>query len=120
MGIGGQEGRPLRFLRAVTQESTVDTPILITQDSVEFFELQIAELLLILGHPEALVTDHSTGLDFLSQFEYPTLEAAQEELEKRLFEHGTYSMGVKVNLTLVEICRILLAQNPNWPKKVLQ
>jgi hypothetical protein len=98
----------------------MDKKIIITQDTTEFFEKQIDKLLEILGHPEALVTDLSTGLDFLCQFEYPTLEDAQMEFSTRLSEHGLDPSELKVELTLVEICRKILLQNPNWPKKVLQ
>jgi hypothetical protein len=78
----------------------------IEQDGVDQFPKEIAFFLRILDHPEALVTDLSTFLDFLCQFEYPTLQEAQSELDRRLQENGV-SAKFNVEWTLLEACRVL-------------
>ena len=84
------------------------------QDEVEQLQPQINALLAILGHPEAWVSDESGLIDFFSPLEFPTLEAAQEELD-RLAKGADITVQLGVTETLVSACRAILQDNPNWP-----
>lgn len=70
----------------------------------------IAELLRLLGHPEALVTDLATFLDFLGPFEYPALYDAQRHLDAIL------PVTVPVDTTLVDAIDVIRQSFPHWPK----
>jgi hypothetical protein len=80
------------------------------QDLVQKHRSMINKLLAELGHPEALVTDESTFLDFLSQFEFPTLSSATAKLQillPNIPEFITYSSRIEADWRLVEACELL-------------
>lgn len=85
-----------------------------SQEGTDAFEPQIAKLLEILGHPEALVTDNSQFLDFICMFEYETLSAAQVRLNTLLKEGGV-TINIDVRDTLLKACRRITAYQPGWP-----
>lgn len=69
------------------------------QDNVDRLKPYIEKLLITLGHPDALVTDASTFLDFMCMVEYPTRDSAQQELDN-LFDGTGFSFGVGTTLAL--------------------
>jgi hypothetical protein len=82
---------------------------LASQNEVNELQPQIERLLEALGHPEALVTDESTFLDFLSPFEFPERGQAQNEL-RRLLEEAGIDMHVEVGWTLANAAWALKEQ----------
>ena len=92
--------------------------IKVDQEGVDAFGPQINRLLDILGHPEALVTDLSQFLDFISIFEFPTREKTQNELD-RLMRDADVPVKIQIDWTLVKACQEILKANPNWPNQPL-
>jgi hypothetical protein len=82
---------------------------LASQNEVNELQPQIERLLAALGHPEALVTDESTFLDFLSPFEYPSRGQAQKALREQLAKAGI-TTPVHVGAPLVALARLLKEQ----------
>ena len=88
--------------------------ILASQESCEAFKPQLNKLLELLGFPEALVTDESRFLDFLSVFEFETVELASTELNRILFESGL-RVELSARMTLIEGVRAIIELYPDWP-----
>jgi len=47
--------------------------ILASQTKIQYYQLEVDRVMEALGHPEALVTDESRVVDFLSDFGSPTV-----------------------------------------------
>jgi len=90
--------------------------IKVEQEDVDAFGPQITRLLRILGNPEALVTDLSQFLDFISILEFPTREKTQNELD-RLMKDADVPIRIQIDWTLVKACQEILKANPNWPNQ---
>ncbi len=86
---------------------------LAAQDNIVGLQTQIDALLVILGHPEALVTDESDFGDFIW---LPDRNERQKELDELLQAAGI-STKIDIFDTLVTGIRKILADNPGWPKK---
>jgi hypothetical protein len=80
------------------------------------FEKQIKKLLEMLGHPEALVSDESTFLDFLDHFTYPTLDSAQTKLTKLLRDNHV-EIYIDVRSTLRSACQQIYLSDKDWPSR---
>lgn len=78
---------------------------LMPQGGVEKYAPEIERLLRMLGHPEALVTDESGFLDFLSVLEFGALSKAQDELD-RLTAHAGLPF-FDVDSTLLQAAKTL-------------
>jgi hypothetical protein len=98
--------------------------ILAPQDSIDAFQEQVDALLLILEHPEALVTDESSFADFImcyqeNPFRIGTKAERQAELDRLLADAGV-TTKVEIFGTIVDGIRKIMAENPDWPKRKIQ
>lgn len=105
--------RPAKVVRCEPQGEGMK--IVIEQQMSEAYEPQISRLLELLDHPEALVTDGSQFLDFICQFEYPTMAAAHQRLVELLLEENLH-VPITPDMTLVEAAKAIAEFHPNWPK----